>query len=176
MSAQPAKMYFDYLIGLAAAVTVLGFIFNYWSAAGSFASTIWQHLFVNFWFIWLGLGAYGAVRLVRFVRNFYFRFTKLEERSAAMETKIHNRIEAESKSRVASDEAIVMRFAGEIGTLRDDARAEVAQAVQRQDREHRDLERRVSELKDQLAAHNKREPSPAEILASRPGNGMLNRA
>ncbi|MBX3302172.1 MAG: hypothetical protein KF693_08145 [Nitrospira sp.] len=176
MSAQPSKTYFDYLIGLAAAVTVLGFLINYWNLAGSFASEVWQRLFVNVWFIWLGLGVYVAVRLGRFFRTLYHqlaetipvRLNELGKRLTAVETDVYNSLEIEAGSRVGEDEELRQ----DLRKLREDARAEVAEVR----RELSALSKQVSEQKEKLAAQSKREPSPGELLASRVGTGMINRA
>lgn len=172
MSTQPTKKYFDYLISLAAVVTVLGFIINYWSAAGSFASTIWQHLFVNIWFIWLGLGVYGAVRLARFLRTLHVQLTEklpghlneLNNRVSTLEADVASRVEAEAKSRIAGDESTLKKASQEIKELCNTLRVEIAT----EELSCRQLAGLVSELKKQLATQTKREPSAAD-LASRHG-------
>lgn len=176
MTAQLTKLFGDrwpeiflFLVALA------GLVLDHWPLASSFTSAIWQNVFVNIWFLWLVGGIYLAARLGRFARSFYLRFNQLEERLLALETEVPTKLEAEARSRVAGDEATSKRFGREMIELRNDARAELSQAAQGHFHEYREIQRRVSELRKEITDQAKREPS-AEVLASRPPNGMLNRA
>lgn len=177
MTAQLTKLFGDRwpVKMLMALLALVGLILDHWIYASWLASYVWQNLFVNIWFVWLGLGGYGAYRLYHFFRNLYLRFSRLEERLVALETEVRTGLEAEATSRVAGDEAISKKFGKEMITLRNDARAELSQAALGHFYEYRETQRQVSELKKELTAQAKREPS-AEVLASRPPNGMLNRA
>jgi signal transduction histidine kinase len=177
MTAQLTKLFGDRWPGkmLMFLVVLVGFILDHWLFASWLASYVWQSLFVSIWFVWLGLGGYGAARLYHFVRNLYLRFSRLEERLVALETEVRTRLEAESISRVAGDEAVSKRFGREMIALRNDARAELSQAAQGHFYDYRETRRQVSELKKELTNLAKREPS-AELLVSHPPNGMINRA
>lgn len=55
---------------VSALITVAAFLIDHWQVTSDFFSkTVWQGLFVNLWFIWLGLTAYGLYWFVQFLQN-----------------------------------------------------------------------------------------------------------
>lgn len=159
MSTQLTRPIMDYLAWIIPSLIALaGLIIDHWNLAGSFASGIWQQLFVNIWFLWLAAGVYGAVRLGRFTKDLYLRFLRLEERLESFETEARNRLDAEIKSRVAGDNTSSKTSGVELKNIREVLREEVSQRQK--------LERQVAELSERLSVLTKREPTSAELLAT----------
>lgn len=166
MTPQIPKSFVDHLAWIVPSIIMIAlWILDHWTVTGSGVSAIWER-------IWVPLAVYGAFRLVRFVRTRYQHFNRLEERLASFETDTRNKLQAVEKSLVASDTAS-KTVAVELETLRDALREEF---------NHRQkLEGQVAELKERLSTLTKREPSPAELLAtsvgtSSKGTGVLQRS
>lgn len=55
---------------VSAFIALAGFLLDHWQATSEFFLThIWQRLFLNLWYIWLALAAYGLYRFVQFLRE-----------------------------------------------------------------------------------------------------------
>lgn len=202
MDSKAPRIYVDHLAWiLPSVVAVAGLIIDHLNLAGSVVSEIWQRI-LNIWFIWVPIAAYGAFRFVRFVRSLHrtiaesipASLTTLDKRLTAFEAELRNLVEAESRSRVASDDTLSSRLnnldtrmTGELKTMREEVRAEFAQVAQREAHQRADginavqrelekhfermnriettLSKQVSDLQAKLTPPEK-PLTPAELLAS----------
>lgn len=183
MDNKAPRTYVDHLAwSVPTFVAVAGLILDHLNLAGSVVFEIWQRMFVNIWFVWLGLSVYGAFRLVRFVLTLNRSIT--ESLPARLDT-LDKRVETEAKSRVAKDDDLVRqidkldtRVAGELKDLREDARAEIAQAAQRESHQRADginaVQRELEKTFERINRIEEKEKLPQSTgAAALVGRGMI---
>nr|WP_281719913.1 hypothetical protein [Nitrosomonas nitrosa] len=168
------RRWLDIVASIASILTVLTFVLTYWAVAVPFIPTLLKYG-------WPLIAAYAAFRIIQFGRSLYQRFTRLELDVFGNAVDVDTRLEEQAKAHRDSVDEVVRTFKEELQKMSQQLdtqahnRSKAFEDILRAEiKEREKLSGHVAELDNRLAAFQKREPTPAELLAS--SGGMMQRA